>query len=542
MSIRTTPSLAQKRSFQSDVNTFGNSSSSDHDNGNTNDGSSSRTDEEIRQPFASSSSSLSSDVINIISTTNKTPTTTPTTTPTRNKKTIAHYPSTRQTATTKKNSVSSSVTSNDIEKFTQTKAFKVVLLTLLVFQASFALVVGRYTRTAARVDDDDDDDDDELYKISHLVLVIEVTKFGMSTVLESIQTNGHLLESLQEHVLQRPLDSFKVLVPAVLYVIQNSLIYIGLSNLHAPVFISLQQGKLIITALISVVMLQRSYSTKQWICLCSLAVGVAIVAMGEQKSKRTDAMHSNHTFIEEIEELDGMIVEEEETFLAEDAANQKFLVGFLAVMAGCFSSAFAGVYFEKVLAPEKAANPADRAVLPKSKTGNSTPAPPVINPPSLWVRNIQLSFFSIIFAFLQGLSDKRSAAKVASPDDFVDESGRITKSFLHGFTPWVWLLVLLQACGGLLVAAVMKYADNVLKGLACGLSVVVASLLSVILLQADLSAQFPLGATIIVGSVYFFANDLPTCCFTQNDATGGEKDETTNGSEMVPLQAVDEED
>lgn len=398
------------------------------------------------------------------------------------------------------------------------RSLKILLLGLLVFQASFALVIGRYTRTSVPTED--------LYEISHLVLVIEVTKFVLSNLLEYFSTDGRLMESLQEHILERPLsDSLKVLIPAVLYVIQNSLTYIGLSNLNAPVFISLQQGKVITTALVSVFMLKRSYRFKHWMCLIALAAGVAIIAVGEQGDNSKE-------FVEEVEAIDGTVVEElgnnsplNNTVLEQDALNQQFLIGFCAVMGGCFSSAFAGVYFEKILAPEKAACTKERETF-NSASVIST-AVPIGDPkynlteanterqhlPSLWMRNIQLSFFCIIFAYLQGLTDKQAEEKTSGFFDFasVYEDEDNGKSYLHGFNGWVWLLVALQAMGGLLCAAVMKYADNVMKGLANGISLVVASIISVFLLKAKLSSTFPLGAAIIFLSVYFFANDLPGC-------------------------------
>ena len=38
------------------------------------------------------------------------------------------------------------------------------------------------------------------------------------------------------------------------------------------------------------------------------------------------------------------------------------------------------------------------------------------------------------------------------------------KGFLFGYNNLVWAVVANQACGGLLVAMVIKYADNILKG------------------------------------------------------------------------------
>ena len=43
-----------------------------------------------------------------------------------------------------------------------------------------------------------------------------------------------------------------------------------------------------------------------------------------------------------------------------------------------------------------------------------------------------------------------------------------------GFDWFVWYVVLLQAGGGLIVAMVVKYADNILKGFATSLAIVIA--------------------------------------------------------------------
>ena len=83
----------------------------------------------------------------------------------------------------------------------------------------------------------------------------------------------------------------------------------------------------------------------------------------------------------------------------------------------------AGVYFEKILKNSKV---------------------------SIWVRNIQLGLFGTFFALLTVyLSDYENVQ---------------TKGFFFGYTQLVWLNIIVQASGGLLVAVVIKYADNILKG------------------------------------------------------------------------------
>lgn len=274
---------------------------------------------------------------------------------------------------------------------------------------------------------------------------------------------GNLWRSLQEHVFHAPLDALKIMVPSLLYLVQNSLLYVALSNLSAPLFQVTYQGKLVTTALVSVVMLQHSYSTQQWICLVVLSFGVAIVVLGEGGGNK-DKTDKDTT-----------------------KQPQSLTLGLIAVTIACFSSALAGVYFEKVL---------------KRKTDITTPV-------SLWMRNIQMAFFSVLIALFQYAGSTESQAV----------------PFLHGFFPWVWILVGLQAGGGLLVAAVIKYADNVLKGLATGVSVVVATMCSMMLFGTPLTLQFSCGATLILGAVYLFSNPIG---MPRMSSSGG-------GVEMKPL-------
>lgn len=246
------------------------------------------------------------------------------------------------------------------------------------------------------------------------------------------------------------MDALKILVPALLYLLQNTLLYVALSNLTAPIFQVTYQCKLVTTAVVSVVMLARKYSVQQWVCLVAISMGVAIVVLGEKSGSKS----------------------------TEESGSQNMIVGLVAVTVACFSSALAGVYFEYVI---------------KKPAGASQSAPA----PSLWMRNMQLAFFSVCVALGQGLFQGKDADAPAG------------QGYFHGFTAWVWILVWLQAGGGLLVAAVIKYADNVLKGMATGVSVVTSTACSTIIFGTPLTGQFTIGAFIILVAVYGFSNPLP---------------------------------
>ena len=44
------------------------------------------------------------------------------------------------------------------------------------------------------------------------------------------------LQYLHDHTIKQPLDCLKVSVPAIVYMLQNNLLYVALSNLEAATF------------------------------------------------------------------------------------------------------------------------------------------------------------------------------------------------------------------------------------------------------------------------------------------------------------------
>ena len=92
----------------------------------------------------------------------------------------------------------------------------------------------------------------------------------------------------------------------------------------------------------------------------------------------------------------------------------------------------------------------------------------------------------------------------------------LTKGMFYGYTPVVGAIILLQSVGGLLVAATIKYADNILKGFATSISIIVSSLCSWFILE-DLAPgpYFMTGTSIVVTASMLYG--LPvfqicSCC------------------------------
>lgn len=148
---------------------------------------------------------------------------------------------------------------------------------------------------------------------------------------------------------------------------------------------------------------------------------------------------------------------------------QNRLVGFLAAAGACVLSGFAGIYFEKIL-----------------KGSDIT----------VWMRNVQLSLLSIPFGFLTCFISDRAK---------IQEDG-----FFFGYDYFIWYLIFLQAGGGLIVAMVVKYADNILKGFATSLAIIISCIVSVFIFGLILTFQFTIGAALVIVSIFLYGYTPPS--------------------------------
>ena len=109
---------------------------------------------------------------------------------------------------------------------------------------------------------------------------------------------------------------------------------------------------------------------------------------------------------------------------------------------------------------------------------------------SLWLRNVQLGIFGGLCAFIGML---------------VYDGPKIWDvGFFHGYSPLVWFVVSQQAVGGLIVALVIRYADNILKGYATSLSIIISAVVSVCIFDFSLTILFMVGPALTVSAVFLY--------------------------------------
>lgn len=146
------------------------------------------------------------------------------------------------------------------------------------------------------------------------------------------------------------------------------------------------------------------------------------------------------------------------------ATEQNQILGLICVVISCAMSGFAGVYFEKILKGTKG---------------------------SVWLRNVQLGALGVII----GLITMEINDGVAVTE----------KGFFFGYSNTVWFVICLQSFGGLCVAVVVKYADNILKGFATSAAIILSCIASIYFFDFILTLQFTLGASLVMYSVYMYS-------------------------------------
>uniref|UniRef100_A0A7S1WLM2 UDP-galactose transporter n=1 Tax=Alexandrium catenella TaxID=2925 RepID=A0A7S1WLM2_ALECA len=192
------------------------------------------------------------------------------------------------------------------------------------------------------------------YLSSTVVFWTEVLKTVCSlglVVMES-ESVADAAKTLTHHFTDNPCEVMKAGVPALIYTIQNNLMFYSFDKLSAPVQQVLYQMKILTTAGLGVLMLGKSLTATKWGSCFLLAAGVAFVEWPRDALQAPGAA------------------------AAAGGVGADQIKGFVAVLLACFTSGFAAVFIQKMLQQTTA---------------------------SIWVRNIQFGLFGSIMGLLVAL-------------------------------------------------------------------------------------------------------------------------------------------
>ncbi|KAG5477928.1 hypothetical protein LSCM4_05321 [Leishmania orientalis] len=261
-------------------------------------------------------------------------------------------------------------------------------------------------------------------------------------------------------------EALLMIVPAIVYAIQGLLLIYALKLLDPTVFQVLYQVRILFLAIMMRLVLDFRLSPIRWFALVVLMFGITLAQMGAQSTRA-------ETTISKADEA--ARAEMENAAATEKTSGSWSMEGTLAALTGGFLSAFSGVFMEFVV----------------KKRGNHF---------HLSARNVHLAFFSIVYFFIVFLY------QVWQPEEVSTVSGldEFTSTFFEGFTGLVWFLVMLQAIGGILVALVVRYCDNIVKSFSTAFAIVLSGIASVFLFRTPLNGTFLLGSLLVLTSITIY--------------------------------------
>ncbi|KAL3797131.1 hypothetical protein HJC23_000469 [Cyclotella cryptica] len=268
-------------------------------------------------------------------------------------------------------------------------------------------------------------------------------------------------------------------VPAALYSIQMTLEYLALGNLDAALFSVLVQTKLLATAGCAVLVLGKKIRKVQLISLMLLTIGVMLCNMKDYNAAGSSTRDGSRRLVDE-EPSGNSVGEMDRT------------KGIIATLSIAACSGFASVYTEKVIKAKRTiVSRKGEQELPLQNHHQQQQQQQY----GLVYTQVQLAFVSLVIMGLYCV--------------VMELTEILEKGLWYGFNFPAYVSIFVSAIGGLTVAAVLKYADAVLKGYATAVSVILTGVLSMILFDTELNFLYFLGiGNVICAVLLYSATDL----------------------------------
>lgn len=291
------------------------------------------------------------------------------------------------------------------------------------------------------------------YFVLTVTLMAEQLKLSISAMLYA-----RLPSRRRTHWALEAREVLAFAVPAVLYAINNNVMFLIVLHISSTTFQILSALKTVFTGLLFRLVLKRTLSRVQVSAVVLLATGAAV---SQLPTAGTSAAAC-------AEDGSGASVSVADP---KDANVQDGWIGVLLTVCSCLLSALAGIYSEQLL-----------------KTNGKLH--------SIHLQNMLLYAFGVLIN-LACLLIKDGAAIMASQDGLV------------GYTPLVWLLVVNNACNGLAISAVLKFADNIIRVFAHTAAMMLTLVVEAATAQTRASAHLLLSIILVGNATFLYATQAP---------------------------------
>jgi len=261
-------------------------------------------------------------------------------------------------------------------------------------------------------------------------------------LLISLAFYAMLPASARSHRALHISDALRFAAPAFVYFVNNNLIFVILTYVNSTTFQILSSLKTVFTGLLFRLILKRILSDVQAVSILLLACGAAVSQFPICLQACNDAGE-----------------------LEDSVSGAGAVVGATVAVLACLLSAFGGVYSELLL----------------KKDGNLH---------SIHLQNMLLYSWGVLFnALALAFKDRKHIA----------EGG-----LLQGYAPIVLVLIANNACVGLAISAILKFANNLVRVFAHTAAMLLTMVLEALFMGAPLSPQLLTSIVVVSSSTYLY--------------------------------------
>ncbi|CAF0962954.1 unnamed protein product [Didymodactylos carnosus] len=307
------------------------------------------------------------------------------------------------------------------------------------------------------------------YNTISVVLFTEIVKLIAAIFL---YRKNHSFVQMKKEVTENKMLIVLYFVPSIMYCLYNNLAFVNLSAYDPTTYFLLLQFRVVVTGVIFQCLFHKRLTRMQWLSLVLLTCG-CIIKQLEYANKSTDSSSIKSTISPNSVTSDTLLQDRD---LLSYTQKFSFLnINLLFILIQVFCSCFAGVYNEYLLK--------DRGV-------NI----------DIMLQNIYMYADSILCNFVLLAHFDQQEPNIALNDKLTT-----TFSIIFQKQPLIFLIILNNACIGIVTSLFLKAMDAILKTFASALELLFTGLLAWLLFSIPISFYTFIAILVVACSIYLYS-------------------------------------
>jgi UDP-sugar transporter A1/2/3 len=285
-------------------------------------------------------------------------------------------------------------------------------------------------------------------------------------------------------------------VPSFLYCLYNNLTFVNLSSYDPTTYFLLLQFRVVVTGILFEVLFSKRLSKVQWLSLILLTIGCII--------KQINYSSSNSASSSSLSLKDSTKLNENNT---EFKLGEYLNTSLILILVQVFASCFAGVYNEYLLKERD-------------------------NHVDIMLQNVFMYVDSIICnLILLGFSPSSSSSSNPSGAGLIEAFSHESLSNVFQFK--VILIMMNNACIGIVTSLFLRYLNSILKAFASALELMFTGVLSWLIFNIPLDSSTCLSILIVSFATWLYSKNPVHNPAQNEDSASQDKDKSSSSQKLI---------